>query len=45
VQFAKPLGEMQTDNRKDDGIMTPKKNKEHNPRKVTEVKPVIAKVD
>ena len=41
VQFAKPLGEMNLDNRNDDGIMTPKNVKEVDPRKVTHVKPVV----
>lgn len=45
VQFAKPLGEMRTDTRKDDGVLTPKKIKEIDPRKVTNEKPIIAKVD
>lgn len=36
---------MQTDNRKDDGVLTPKKIKEVDPRKVTQEKPVIPKVD
>jgi len=36
---------MQIDNRKDDGVMTPKKKKELNPRKVTYEKPSIPRVD
>jgi len=36
---------MRTDTRKDDGVLTPKKIKEIDPRKVTNEKPIIAKVD
>ena len=36
---------MNLDNRNDDGIMTPKKKKEVDPRNVTYVKPSIKKVD
>ena len=36
---------MQTDTRKDDGVLTPKKIKEFDPRKVTNAKPIIPKVD
>ena len=36
---------MQTDSRKDDGVLTPKKIKEVDPRKITNEKPIIPKVD
>ena len=36
---------MRTDTREDDGVLTPKKIKEVDPRKVTNAKPIIPGVD
>lgn len=39
------MGELKSDNRKDDGVLTPKKLEEADPRRVTHAKQDIARVD